>query len=276
LTYHFWEYGAVEAMYREAKVTSQPKLADMVGKLLELPLAFQPGVNWRYGVSHDVLAYLVEVVSGQTYDDFLRESIFEPLEMRDTGFFVPEEKLGRFAAMYGSGDLTEPDMTITAWYGSAADGINRLLAGPTDSLESNRHEELRGGQGLVSTAPDYLRFCRMLLNQGELDGHRLLGRKTVELMTRNHLAPELLPYEMGGQYAPGRGYGLGLEVVTDVAQAQMMGSEGAYGWSGAASTHFWIDPPEQLIGIQMAQFLPGGHRPIAEDFRVAVYQSIVD
>jgi CubicO group peptidase (beta-lactamase class C family) len=276
LTYHFLEYGGVEEMYREARVSSRTRLAEHVSALLKLPLAYQPGTAWRYSVSHDVVAYLVEILAGKPFDLYVRESILAPLGMADTGFQVPAEKLGRFAAMYGSGDLLDHDMTATKWYGRAMEGINKLLADPAESLESAPHDVLRGGVGLVSTAADYLRFCQMLLNGGHLDGKRILGRKTVELMTSNHLAPELLPYELGGIYSPGFGYGLGFEVLMDVGQAETLGSVGAYGWGGAAATSFWIDPREELIGILMAQFQPSGYHLIAPDFRVAAYQAIVD
>ncbi len=131
-------------------------------------------------------------------------------------------------------------------------------------------------QVVLFPALDYLRFCQMLLNKGLLDGKRILSRKTIELMNTNHLAPELLPFEIGGTYSPGYGYGLGFGVLMDVGQCQTIGSEGEYGWAGAASTYFWIDPKEEFIGIQMAQFQPAGYHQIAADFRVMAYQSIVD
>ncbi|MGC9348693.1 MAG: serine hydrolase domain-containing protein [Anaerolineae bacterium] len=276
LTYHFWEYGAVEKMYRETRLWSNVPLAELVADLLQLPLAFQPGTAWRYSVSYDVLAYLVETMSGQDYDVFLHRNLFEPLGMLDTGFFVPESKLERFAAMYGSSDLMEPEMTFSEWYRGAAEGINRPLADAEESLESGPHHILRGGHGLVSTAPDYLRFCRMLLNQGEMNGTRILSRKTVELMTVNHLASGLLPFEMAGWPFQGYGYGLGVDVLMDIAQAQTLGSNGVYSWAGIAGTRFWVDPQEKLIGILMIQFQPGGYHPVANHFRVAAYQSIAD
>ena len=128
----------------------------------------------------------------------------------------------------------------------------------------------------MSTASDYWRFCQMLLNGGEWEGNRLLGRKTIELMTTNHLAPELMPYEIGGMYSPGYGYGLGYGVLIDLGQCQIVGSEGLYRWGGAASTSFWIDPKEELIGIHMAQFQPGGYHLIGEAFQVMTYQAIAD
>jgi CubicO group peptidase (beta-lactamase class C family) len=276
MTYHIFEYGAVEEMCREVGVSSDKPLADFVDDLLQLPLTFQPGAGWRYSFSHDVVAYLIEIISGKPLDVFLRENLLEPLGMVDTGYHVPENQLDRFAAMYGSGDFIEPDMTITRWYGDAEDGVNRLISSPTGCLESAPHQVFRGGVGLVSTAPDYLRFCQMLLNNGELDGERVLSRKTVELMTANHLAREFLPYEIGGIYYPGYGYGLGLHVLLDVGQSASLGTVGEFGWSGAASTDFWIDPQEELIGIQLAQFQPSGYHLIAPDFRVLTYQAIVD
>lgn len=276
LTYHFLENGPVEAMYRQARVNTNIPLADFVDGLLKMPLAFQPGSSWRYSMAHDVVAYLVEVLSGKPLDVYLRENLFSPLGMVDTGFYVPEDKLDRFAAQYGSSDITEPDMSITKWYGEAMEGVNRRISGPENSLESAPHNIFRGGHGLVSTASDYLRFCQMLLNNGELDGKRVLGRKTVELMTTNHLAPELLPYELGGIYSFGYGYGLGLRVLMDVGQCQTMGTVGEYGWAGAANTYFWIDPKEEFIGIQMAQFQPSDYHLSSQDFRVMAYQAIED
>ncbi len=276
LTYSFWEYGAVEARYRAARVSADQTLADFVTDLLKLPLAFQPGTAWRYSFAHDVVARLVEVISGQAFDDYLREHIFEPLGMVDTGFHVPPDKHHRFASMFGSGELLSPDITGTQLFDDLEAGKNGRIAGPLDSLESSPHKVLRGGHGLVSTAMDYLRFCSMMLNGGELDGQRVLGRKTVELMTTNHIAPALLPLEEGGLDKPGFGYGLGFGVLMDVGQSGTIGSNGEFYWSGAASTSFWIDPSEQFIGIQLAQFQPMSNFPNAEDFKVAAYQAIID
>ena len=276
LTYHFLEYGPVEEMYRVAGVSSQKPLGDFIDDLLRLPLAVQPGITWRYSVAHDVVAYLIEIISGQPLDVYLHDNLFEPLGMVDTGYYVPEDKLDRFAAMYGSCELMEPDVTVTRWYGEAMDGVNKLLAGARNCLESAPHGVFRGGHGLVSTAPDYMRFCQMLLSSGELDGVRILSRKTVELMTANQLKPELLPYEIGGVYSLGYGYGLGFDVLMDVGQCGTLGSRGEYGWGGAASTSFWIDPQEEFIGISMAQYMPNGYHLIGADFRVTAYQAIVD
>jgi len=276
LTYHFLEYGPVEEMYRKAGVSSPKPLAEFVADLLKMPLAFQPGIAYRYSYAHDVVAHLIEVISGQPLDEYLQENLFGPLGMVDTGYSVSQTKLDRFAAMYGTGDCLEPDMTATNWYADAETAGSHLIANATNSLESGSHKVFRGGHGLVSTAQDYYRFCQMLLNGGVLGDARILGRKTIELMTANGLLPELLPYEIGGMYSPGYGYGLGMNVLMDLGQAQIPGSVGTFGWGGAASTGFWIDPQEQLIGVLMAQFQPSGVFPLTPNFRVAAYQAILD
>ncbi|MBT6204727.1 MAG: beta-lactamase family protein [Rhodospirillaceae bacterium] len=275
LTYSFWEYGAVEERYRAARVSAGQTLADFVTGLAKLPLAFQPGTAWRYSFAHDVVARLVEVISGQDFDAYLSEHLFDRLGMVDTGFHVPRDKHHRFASMYGSGEVLGPDITGTRLFDDLDAGRNALIGGPVDSLESSPHKVLRGGHGLVSTATDYLAFCQMMLNGGELDGQRILGRKTVELMTANHLAPKLFPIEEGGLSKPGCGYGLGFGVMMDVGRSGTIGSNGEFYWSGAASTSFWIDPAERFIGIQLTQFQPMSAFPNAEDFRVAAYQAMI-
>ena len=263
-------------MYREAKVASEKPLEAFVADLTELPLVFQPGSAWRYSFSQDVAAHLVELMSGQSFADYLEEHIFQPLGMVDTGFFVPEQNLNRLTGMYGVADVLAPEMTGTFLWEEADKGVNQLIEGPGNSLASAPHNVFRGGHGLVSTAGDYLRFAQMILNGGVLDGQRILGRKTVEAMTTNHLAPELLPMEEGGVYNPGFGYGLGFGVLMDLGQSRTLGSVGEHFWAGAATTSFWIDPVEELIAFQAAQFQPMAYHQVAEDFRVAVYQSIVD
>lgn len=278
LSYHFLEYGRVEEMYRETdlSLSADLSLAEFVDGLCQFPLAFQPGTRWRYSFAHDVVARLVEIISGQSFADFLAGNIFKPLNMVDTGFYVPAEKLDRFAAMYGSANIEDIKTTAMSLFGLAMMGVNKLLAGPNDSLESKPHQAFRGGGGLVSTALDYWRFCQMLLNNGQFNGNRILGRKTIELMTVNHLAPGLLPYELGRIKMPGLGYGLGVNVMMDLGQSQTIGSEGTYSWSGAANTTFWNDPQEALIGIFMTQFQPPSYHLVAQDFKVAVYQAIID
>jgi CubicO group peptidase (beta-lactamase class C family) len=275
-TYHYTEYSPVEEIYRRAGVAGTATLADFVKTIARQPLCFQPGSGFRYGVSHDVVGRLIEVVSGRSLDAFLKERIFTPLGMKDTGYVVPEDKLDRFVSMYGAGDVGRAGMLGRRLAEDAQAGVNRLVEGPRDAQQSRPHTAFRGGTGLVSCAHDYLSFCRMMLAGGELDGARVLGRKTIELMTANHLPPSLLPYEVGGRYSPGYGYGLGVRVMLDPAQAQTLGTPGEYGWSGAAGTYFWIDPREDMIGVLMAQHQPGGTYPIAQDFRASAYQAIAD
>lgn len=249
-----WGDRPVDKMYQEAKVLESGTIKDMVTKLAQIPLMHQPGTKWEYSVSTDVLGYLVEVISGMSFDAFLEERIFEPLGMVDTAFYVPEEKIDRFSANY------QPDKN----------GKIKLMDPPTTSRFADASRTFfSGGGGLVSTTSDYVRFCQMLLNKGELDGVRLLGRKTVELMAMNHL-PSELPFEMKGV-----GFGLGFAVVTDVAQMGQLGSKGVFSWGGAAATTFWIDPKEELIAILMTQLMSNPH-PFHEQFRVLTYQAIVE
>jgi CubicO group peptidase (beta-lactamase class C family) len=275
LTYHFPEYGPVEQMYRDSLPVLETSLEEFVEHLLRLPLAFQPGGMYRYSYAHDVVAYLIQVLSGESIDVYLREAILESLGMVDTAYYVPEEKADRLASMYGVDDILKPEITRSYLRMRAEAGVNNLISGP-DDLETGLHQAFRGGHGLVSTAMDYYRFCQMMLNGGELEGVRILGRKSVELMSTNHLSPALLPYEIDHEYRPGMGYGLGFGVVMDLGQLGSIGSEGTYSWSGAATTSFWIDPHEELIGVQMAQFQPNNYHLINDDFKVAVYQALVD
>ena len=250
LSYGLFSQTAVDTMYRQMNVLDMSgTLKDMVTKLGQIPLLHQPGETWHYGLSTDVLGYLVEVVSGQPLDVFFKERIFEPLGMVDTGFYVPAEKIDRFAANYRltqAGNLLVQDAPATSNY----------VKKPTF---------FSGGGGLVSTPADYFRFTQMLLNGGELNGSRLLGRKTVELMTSNHL---------DGEYRPGYGFGLGVRVCTDVARTQTPGSVGEHGWAGLANTYYFVDPKEALIGVLWAQFF--GALPIRDLFKSGVYQAVVD
>ena len=273
LTLPFWEYGPVEEMYRDAEVALPTPLGEFVDKILALPLAFQPGAKWRYSVGHDVIARIVELVSGKTYGDYLKQNIFDPLGMDDTGFYVPEGKLDRYCAEYGFADFSDPDVTFSIWLGDEGRLTPHLLRAADEGLEAKPHQIYRGGTGLVSTAPDCLRFCQMLLNGGEYEGVRILGRKTVELMTANHLTDAQLPADLLG---PGWGWGLGVRVLMDLGSAQQLGSVGEHGWGGAAGAEYWIDPREQLIGIHMKQFQPGSYFPDYANFRTAAYQAIVD
>lgn len=232
-------------------------LKAMIEALGKLPLANQPGKLFRYSVSIDVLGYLIEAISGVSFDVFLRQRVFDPLGMVDTDFWVPPEKVARFAINYGV-DEKQP--------GKLKD-IDPLA----ESHYLHPAQVPSGGGGLVSTASDYLRFCQMLLNGGELDGVRLLGRKTVELMRTNHLPAG--KYEDANQ---AYGFGLGGNVLINVNRAPAMASEGSWAWGGAANTKFWIDWKEKLIGILMLQFMPPDTYPIGPDFQNLVYQALVD
>jgi CubicO group peptidase (beta-lactamase class C family) len=236
-------------------ITSQ----EMVRRIVELPLAFHPGEAWRYSVATDVIGHVVELVSNMSLAQFLEAKILKPLGMEDTAFSIPPAKADRFATLYGTGQqgaLQEIDTAIGGDYFNV-------------SLYS-------GGHGLVSTAADYLRFAQFILNKGELEGARLLGPKTVELMTANHLPSSILPMAMGAEQMPGMGFGLGFSVMMDVALSGTMGSVGLHGWGGWAKTQFWIDPREQIVGILMLQHIHTGTHPVALDFRTLVYQALLE
>jgi CubicO group peptidase (beta-lactamase class C family) len=235
-------------------------LRDFTRAIASVPLRHQPGQLFHYSAAIDVLGRLVEVVAGMPLGDFLRQRIFEPLGMVDTSFFVPAEKVDRFAHMYGPVEE------------NGAGAPSKLK--DIDPLESSSYllpDRLQGGGGgLTSTAWDYLRFCQMILNGGELDGARLLGRKTVDLMRMNHL-PE-------GKYQadnPAHGFGLGGYVLLDLAKASSNGSVGNWGWGGAANTFFWIDFQEQIIPVIMIQHMPFQPYPIEDIFKNLVYQAMI-
>ena len=253
LTYGFDKNFPVDAMYQKAALRAG-NLKEMIQKLAELPLANQPGCQWRYSVSTDVLGYLVGVMSGKSLDVFLKERIFEPLGMVDTSFYVPEEKLHRFAANYIPGE----DKKI------------QLMDDPAKSVYSKPRTFFSGGGGLVSTTADYIRFAQMLLNKGELDGVRLLGRKTVEFMTMNHLPEGFHPHEIEAG-----GFGLGFFVSLDTVKAGNLGSVGFFGWGGAAGTEFWVDSEEELIGLFMTQLMQNPY-PIHREFQTLIHQAITD
>ena len=247
---------------REAeKVAPDETLEEWIQRLVRLPLAHQPGSKWHYGLSTDVLGYVVEVISGLAFDTFLEQRIFSPLGIVDTGFYVPQEKISRLATMYGP----------------AEGGGLQIMDTPETSKYSKPKRFLSGGGGLVSTASDYMRFAQMLLNGGEMNCVRLLSRETVKLMTTNHLSDELIPIQLDPltSYLKGHGFGLGFAVITNVAQSGMFGSEGAYWWGGAANTFFWVDPREKLIGLIMPQFLASGRYPIQRELQELTYQAIV-
>ena len=241
-------------------------LADMVDRQAKWALRFQPGTRWLYSFGTDVCARLVEIISGKNFDQYLEEEIFGPLGMRDTRFHVPDSAADRFAAMYGRNSRKELV----------------LVDDPSTSSYRIQPKFMSGGGGLVSTIGDYLRFCQMLLNGGELDGRRVLGRKTVELMTVNHLpgGRSMTEFALSGGYGEvgfdGMGFGLTMAVSQGPAATGVIGSAGEFMWGGAASTIFWVDPAEELIVVFMTQLLPSGTFNFRGQLKSLVYPAIVE
>lgn len=265
LTYGFIDRGPVGDAYRKGGVSdgltvTEGTIGDNVDRLAKAPLVSQPGAEYHYSLGVDVLGRLVEVVSGTRFDVFLRDRIFKPLQMIDTAFDVPEAKWPRLATVYspegrGTRPMKDPETFATT------------NMSPSAYYKSPK-SYFSGGAGLVSTAQDYSRFAQMLLNGGELDGVRLLGPKTIELMTSSHTSD--LPAGSAG--GPGANFGLGFRIVTNLAATQALGSEGLYGWSGIYGTTFWVDPKEKLVAIMMVQRYPG--TPVAAAFQTLTYQAI--
>lgn len=265
LTYGFMASTLVDAAYRDQGVdfqTSDLSLLEVVQKAASLPLLAQPGAEWNYSIATDVLGCLVQVISGQDFASFLQERILTPLGMRDTHFVVPADKVSRFAANYVPG----------------ADGLV-LLDDPETSRFLQPGKIASGGGGLVATASDYLRFATCLLNRGRFGDARLLGRKTVELMTSNHLRGDMAAMgqaRFSESSYEGVGFGLGVSVTLDPARAQLLGSSGEYAWGGAASTAWWNDPAEEMTVILLTQLTPSSTYPIRRELRVLSYQALVD
>ena len=265
LSYGWNENDPVDRRYREASrkaqadgVTATLKIA--METLAQLPLAFHPGARWRYSLSIDMLGYLVELISGQPFDVFLEERLFKPLGMVDTAFYVPEDKKDRVAAVYGHA----PDK----------EGLQRNDMPLPTQLPSY----VAPGGGLFSTLDDYARFCRMLVNGGELDGVRILSPTTVAMFSRNQAPPEALPYGFAAGedlYHAGYGYSLGTRVLMDVSKTGLASSAGEFGWDGAFNTYFWIDPQEKLYGLLMLQHGPNAYYPIAQQFKQLAYQALI-
>ncbi len=277
LTYDFMIDTPVAAMYREARIMNDAgrSLGDAIDALAELPLASQPGARWHYSVGIDVAARLIEIMSGQSLGDFLSTRMFQPLGMTDTGFGVADSELGRLSAMYGLPDLVGRDYDATQLVAAATSGFNERIDVSETYPTGTPGVFQRGGLGLFSTTGDYFRFAQMLLNGGQLDGERLIGRKTLELMHRNHIPAALLPFEIMGMPVRGMGFGLGSRVLLDTAESAGTGSDGEYGWAGAAKTYFWVDPAEQMVGLFMSQYMTGVATP-DRHFRSLAYQAIDD
>ena len=267
LTYGFQNRGNVDAAYRKLKIadTMGPDMDGFVAELAKLPLEFSPGEAWNYSISTDVLGVLVERISGLPFQTFLQTRIFDPLKMTDTGFQVREDQKPRFAACYNAtptGGLTLQDDPETSPY----------LTAP------NFHS---GGGGLVSTAKDYMAFCRMLGNGGVLDGQRLIAPRTLKLMASNHLPggqdlTDLSRSLFSEATNAGVGFGLGFAVTFDPVKAMLTSSPGEYYWGGAASTAFWIDPAEDIQVVFMTQVLPSSSYPIRRELRTLVYSALIE
>ena len=268
LTYGFMYAHPVDEMYRKAGfdsgVANTADLATVCQRLAALPLVFQPGTEWNYSMAIDVLGRIVEVISGQTLDEFFRTRIFEPLGMVDTGFSVPEADHGRLAALYGA----HPSSGLASPLARVGTEITRP---PSAFL---------GGGGLASTMADYLRFAGMLRGEGQLDGVRILAPRTVRYMATNHLpgGADLTAFGrplFSETTYDGVGFGLLGSVTIDPVKAKFPGSVGEFGWGGAASTFFWVDPVEDITGVFMTQLVPSSTHPIRSQLRQLVHQALV-
>jgi CubicO group peptidase (beta-lactamase class C family) len=261
--YGFFGETPVDKEYRRLGVMQSKNLQEFVEKLAKIPLAYQPGTKWVYSASMDIQGYIIEKLSGQTLPDFMQEHIFKPLGMKDSGFFVPADKRGRFVTVYRSNEKGE----VIPAPGFGGD----YAAQP--GMPS-------GGGGSVTTAEDYFRFAQMLANGGELNGVRILSPASVQLMSTNHLAPNLLTgeFSIGAQVMrPGLGYGYDCAVEYDPAEANLPDGRGTFFWDGAAGTWFWIDPTNDIVFIGMVQRVLGPDSPQVEyQSRPVVYQALVN
>ena len=266
-TYGFFGNTPVDKMYRDVQPLNSANLQEFIDKMAKLPLLYQPGKGWTYSMSMDIEGYIVEKLSGQSLPDFMRDNIFKPLGMKDAAFFVPEDKRGRFSAVYTTGPNGE---------------LQLVGAGPSGRSTEYASQPTMpsGGGGMVSTAEDYYRFAQMMLNGGELDGKRILAPASVKLMTSNHVPAELLTGQFGiGQMVmrPGFGYGYNCAVVFDPPEANLPEGKGTFFWDGAAGTWFWVDPTNDVIFIGMIQRMLGPASPNLEfESRNAVYGALVD
>lgn len=266
-TYGFFGNTPVDKMYRDSNLFASKSLQEFVDKLAQIPLLYQPGKGWTYSVSMDVEGYIVEKLSGQSLPDFMRDHIYEPLGMRDAGFYVPADKRGRFSTLYRS----DPNGELQA--DPSGGGLTPRDYATLPIMPS-------GGGGMVSTAEDYYRFAQMLGDGGELNGVRILAPATVKLMTSNHVPSELLTGQYGIGYQtmrPGFGYGYNCAVVFDPPEANLPDGKGTFFWDGAAGTWFWVDPANDLVFIGMIQRMLGPASPNLEyESRSTVYQALVD
>lgn len=265
LTYDFLHSSSVDAAYRELKVGLPRKdytLQAMIDQLAELPLEFSPGERWNYSLATDVLGYLIEVISGQSLPDFMQAAIFEPLGMTDTSFEIAPEKVGRFASCYERNQQKE-----------------MVLQDDGQASHFRRQTFWSGGGGLLSTAGDYFRFCQMLLSGGSLDGKRVIGSRTLQFMTRNHLpgGVDMSRFATGSfseTIYEGVGFGLGFANKLDPVSNGFPGSTGSYFWGGLASTLFWVDPKEELVVIFLTQLIPSSTFNFRGQLESIIYAAI--
>ena len=243
-------------------------LDETMTKLAAQPLAFQPGSQYRYSVSTDALAHVLERVTGRSLSSLLKEFIFDPLAMHDTDYYVPADKQARLMPMFGVTDVSE--------FSSLNPPAKQVLvdADVEDMHPSNDPGYTRGGHGLFSSTSDYAKFARMLLTGKTPDNRTILSRPMLAMLTTNRIPADQLPLTIGMNSLPGYGWGLGVRVMMDTGRALSLTNNGEFGWAGAASTYFWVDPGEQMIGIFMSQYL-GSVLPMADDLRTAAYQMLV-
>jgi CubicO group peptidase (beta-lactamase class C family) len=261
--YGFFGNTPVDKEYQKTGVMQSKTLLEFIEKLAKIPLAYQPGTKWVYSASMDIQGYIVEKLSGQTLPDFMQGHIFKPLGMKDSGFFVPADKRGRFVTIYRSNEKGE------------------VIPAPGFGGEYAEQPTMpSGGGGMVTTAEDYFRFAEMLASGGELNGVRILSPASVQLMSANHLAPNLLTGEFGigaQVMRPGLGYGYDCAVEYDPLEANLPDGRGTFFWDGAAGTWFWIDPTNDVVFIGMVQRVLGPDSPQVEyQSRSAVYQALVN
>lgn len=258
LTYNFMYRTNVDAAHRSSDLMRSENLEEFVNTLSKLPLEFSPGKKWNYSVSTDVLGYLVERVSGQSLDEYFKKNIFEPLGMEDTDFECPDDKLSRLASLYEYNQSGKP----------------KLMKVPSLDVKM-----MSGGGGLFSTMSDYYKFASMLLNQGEMNGERIIGRKTLQYMTSNHLPNGKDLTEMSESafsetpYA-GVGFGLGFSVMLDPLKSQTLSDIGEFGWGGMASTVFFINPKEDMLVIFLTQLVPSSTYQVRRELRSLVYSAL--
>lgn len=249
-----WEEAGIQGWYFADR---EEPISATVSRMALLPFDAQPGERWVYGYSTDILGALIERVSGQALNEFIQSHILDPLAMKDTHFYLPEAKVDRLAVVYSANDSTDleraPDPGGMVGQGAYVDGPRKSFS---------------GGAGLLSTAADYARFLQMLLNGGQLDGKRILSRKTVELMTADHLSDQV--------FRDGQGFGLGFYVVEDLGARGIPGSTGEFGWGGAYHSTYWVDPKEELVVVYFTQLIPAQDIDDHGKLRALVYQAIVD